>query len=95
MKIIPVEDKVVLKMAKAEEKTQSGIILTGSAKEDTKLGEVIAVGPGGNCDGKDIVMTVKVGQKVLISGGFGSTQVKVEGEEYTIVRMSDILAVVE
>ena len=94
MKLIPVEDKVVLKMAKVEETTKSGIILTGSAKEDTTVGEVIAVGPGGKCDGKEIVMTVKAGQKVVI-GGFGGTAIKIDGEEYTILHQSDILAIVE
>ena len=94
MKLIPVEDKVVLKMTKVEEKTQSGIILTGSAKEETTIGEVVAVGPGGLCDGKEVKMTVQVGQKVVISE-FGSTAIKVGGEEYTVVRMGNILAVIE
>ena len=94
MKLVPVEDKVVLKMEKVEEKTMSGIILTGSGKDDTTVGEIVAVGPGGKCGGKDIVMTVKVGQKVVI-GDFGSSTVKLGGEEYTVVKMENILAVVE
>ena len=94
MKLIPVEDKIVLKMAKVEEKTQSGIILTGAAKDETTIGEVIAVGPGGLVDGKEVKMSVQVGQKVVINQ-FGATNVKVGGQEYTVVRMAAVLAVIE
>ena len=94
MKIIPLADRVVIKTVEAEETTKSGIILTGSAKEKPEVAEVIAVGPGGMVDGKEVVMTVKVGDKVITSK-YSGTQVKVEGEEYTIVRQGDILAIVE
>ena len=78
----------------AEETTKSGIILTGSAKEKPQVAEVLAVGPGGMVDGKEVTMTVKVGDKVLTSK-YSGTDVKVDGEECTIVRQSDILAIVE
>ena len=94
MKIIPLADRVVIKTVEAEETTKSGIILTGSAKEKPQVAEVLAVGPGGLVDGKDIKMLVKVGDKVLTSK-YSGTEVKVDGEEYTIVRQGDILAVVE
>ena len=94
MKIIPLADRVVIKTVEAEETTKSGIILTGSAKEKPQVAEVLAVGPGGMVDGKDIKMLVKVGDKVLTSK-YSGTEVKVDGEEYTIVRQGDILAVVE
>ena len=94
MKIIPLADRVVIKTIEAEETTKSGIILTGSAKEKPQVAEVLAVGPGGMVDGKDIKMLVKVGDKVLTSK-YSGTEVKVDGEECTIVRQSDILAVVE
>ena len=94
MKLKPLADRVIIKMVEAEEKTKSGIILTGSAKEKPEVAEVIAVGPGGMVDGKEVVMTVKVGDKVITSK-YSGTQVKVEGEEYTIVRQGDILAIVE
>ena len=94
MKIIPLADRVVIKTVEAEETTKSGIILTGSAKEKPQVAEVIAVGPGGTVDGKEVVMTVKVGDKVLTSK-YSGTEVKVDGEEYTIVRQGDILAIVE
>ena len=94
MKLKPLADRVVLKMVEAEETTKSGIILTGAAKEKPEVAEVIEVGPGGNVDGKEVVMTVKVGDKVITSK-YSGTQVKVEGEEYTIVRQGDILAIVE
>ena len=80
--------------AEPEEKTKSGIILTGTAKEKPQVCEVVAVGPGGLVDGKEVKMTVKVGDKVLTSK-YSGTEVKVDGEEYTIVRQGDILAVVE
>ena len=94
MKLKPLADRVVLKMVETEETTKSGIILTGSAKEKPQVAEVIAVGPGGNVDGKEIAMQVKVGQKVIYSK-YAGTEVKLDGEEIIIVRQSDILAVVE
>ena len=94
MTIKPLADRVVIKMLEAEETTKSGIILTSAAQEKPQVAEVIAVGPGGVVDGKDIVMEVNVGDKVLISK-YAGTQVKVDDEEYTILRQSDILAKVE
>lgn len=94
MKITPLADRVVIKNAEAEETTKSGIILTGSAKEKPQVCEVVAVGPGGLVDGKEVTMTVKVGDKVLIAK-YAGTEVKVDNEECVIVRQSDILAVVE
>ena len=94
MNLKPLADRVIIKMVEAEETTKSGIILTGAAKEKPEVAEVIAVGPGGMVDGKEVVMTVKVGDKVITSK-YSGTQVKVEGEEYTIVRQGDILAIVE
>ena len=94
MKIIPLADRVVIKTVEAEETTKSGIILTGSAKEKPQVAEVLAVGPGGMVDGKEVTMTVKVGDKVCTSK-YSGTDVKVDGEECTIVRKSDILAIVE
>ena len=94
MKIKPLADRVVLKMVEAEETTKSGIILAGSAKEKPQVAEVMAVGPGGIEDGKDIEMYVEVGDRVLTSK-YSGTEVKIDGEEYTIVRQSDILAIVE
>ncbi|MBR2666682.1 MAG: co-chaperone GroES [Oscillospiraceae bacterium] len=94
MKLKPLADRVILKMTEAEETTKSGIILAGSAKEKPEVALVIAVGPGGLVDGKEVKMTVKKGDKVITSKYSGTT-VKVEGEEYTIVRQNDILAIVE
>ena len=94
MKLKPLGDRVIIKMMEAEEKTKSGLILTGSAKEKPEVAEIIAVGPGGLVDGKEVKMTVKKGQKV-ITGKYSGTEVKVDGVEYTIVRQGDILAVVE
>jgi len=94
MKIEPLADRVVIKMLEAEETTKGGIILTGSAKEKPQVAEVKAVGPGGLVDGKEVKMIVKVGDKVLTSK-YSGTEVKVDGEECTIVRQSDILAIVE
>ena len=94
MKIKPLADRVVIKTVEAEETTKSGIILAGSAKEKPQVAEVVAVGPGGMVDGKEVEMIVKVGDKVLTSK-YSGTEVKVDGEECTIVRQSDILAVVE
>lgn len=90
MTIKPLQDRVVVKMTEAEETTQSGIILTGSAKEKPEVAEVIEVGSGK----KDVEMNVKKGDKVLISK-YSGTNVKLEGEEYIIVKMEDILAIVE
>ena len=94
MKIKPLGDRVVIKNLEAEETTKGGIILAGAAKEKPVMAEVLAVGPGGNVDGKEIKMNVKEGQKVIYSK-YAGTEVKLEGEEYIIVRQSDILAVVE
>ena len=94
MTIKPLFDKVVLKAAVAEETTKSGILLTGSAKEKPQMSEVVAVGPGGMVNGKEVVMTVKVGDRVIV-GKYTGTEVKLDGEEYTIVSQSDILAIVE
>ena len=94
MKLMPLGDRVVLKQLEAEETTKSGIILTGTAQEKPQEAEVIAVGPGGMVDGKEVVMQVKEGQKVIYSK-YAGTEVKLEGEEYIIVRQNDILAVVE
>ena len=94
MTLKPLSDRVILKAMEAEETTKGGIILTASAKEKPEMAEVVAVGPGGMVDGKEVVMTVKVGDKVLTSK-YSGTEVKVDGEEYTIVRQGDILAVVE
>ncbi|MDR0991793.1 MAG: co-chaperone GroES [Ruminococcus sp.] len=94
MKIKPLADRVVIKMVEPEETTKSGIILAGSAKEKPQVAEIIEVGPGGIVDGKEVKMEVKVGERVLISK-YSGTEVKLDGEEYTILRQSDILAVVE
>ncbi len=94
MTLKPLFDRVVLKMTEAEETTKGGIILTGSAKEKPQLAEVIAVGDGSPRDGKTTAMKVKPGDKVLMSKHSG-TEVKVDGEEYIIVSMGDILAVAE
>ena len=94
MKLMPLTDRVVLKQLEAEETTKSGIIMTGTAQEKPQEAEVIAVGPGGMVDGKEVVMQVKEGQKVIYSK-YAGAEVKLEGEEYIIVRQNDILAVVE
>ena len=94
MKLVPLGDRVVLKQLVAEETTKSGIVLTGQAKEKPQEAEVISVGPGGVVDGKEVKMEVSVGQKVIYSK-YAGTEVKLEGEEFIIVRQSDILAVVE
>ena len=94
MNLKPLGDRVVLKQLVAEETTKSGIVLPGQNKEKPQQAEVVAVGPGGVVDGKDVVMTVKVGDKVITSK-YSGTEIKLDGEEYTIVRQSDILAVVE
>ena len=94
MTLKPLADRVVLKLTESEETTKSGIILAGSAKEKPQVAEVIRVGPGGLVDGKEVTMYVKPGDKV-ISSKYSGTEVKLDGVEYTIVRQSDILAVVE
>jgi chaperonin GroES len=94
MTIKPLADRVVIKMVEAEETTKSGIILAGTAKEKPQVAEIVAVGPGGIVEGKEIVMNVKVGEKVLINK-YSGTEVKVDGQEYIILRQNDILAIVE
>ncbi len=94
MTLKPLLDKVVLKQVEAVETTKAGIILPGSAQEKPQMSEVVAVGPGGLIEGKEVVMTVKVGDKV-ITGKYSGTEFKLDGIEYTIVSQSDILAVVE
>ena len=94
MKLRPLFDKVVLKREEAQETTKAGIILPDSAKETPEVFEVIAVGPGGLVDGKEVVMSLKVGERV-IAAKYSGTQVKLEGTEYTVISQSDILAVVE
>ena len=94
MKLVPLSDRVVLKQSTPEEKTKSGIILTSQSQEKPQPAEVVAVGPGGMVEGKEVTMTVKVGDKVVYSKYAGS-EVKLEDEEFIIVRQSDILAIVE
>lgn len=94
MKLRPLTDRVVLKMVETEETTKGGIILAGSAKEKPEVAEVIAVGPGGIVDGKEVVMQLKAGDKVIASK-YAGNPVKLDGEEYIIVRQNDVLAVVE
>lgn len=94
MNIKPLGDRVVIKNVEQEETTKSGIVLPGTAKEKPQMAEVIAVGPGGNVDGKDIVMNLKAGQKVIYSK-YAGTEVKLDKEEYIIVRQSDVLAIIE
>ena len=94
MKIVPLGDRVVLKQCEAEETTKSGIILTGSAQEKPQEAEVVAVGPGGVVDGKEVTMQVKVGDKVIYSK-YAGNEVKLDGEEFMVVRQNDILAIVE
>ena len=94
MTVKPLGDRVVIKNCEAEETTKSGLILTSAAKEKPQMAIVLAVGPGGNVDGKEITMHVKAGEKVIYSK-YAGTEVKVDGEELIIVRQSDILAIVE
>ena len=94
MKLAPLTDRVVIKQVEAEETTKSGIILAPSAQEKPLMAEVVAVGPGGMVDGKEVVMQVAVGQKVIYSK-FAGTEVKLDGQEYIIIRQNDILAIVE
>lgn len=94
MKLIPLADRVVLKKMEAEETTKGGLILVGSAKEKPDVAEVVSVGPGGMVDGKEVTMSVKPGDKV-ITEKYGGSTVKVDGEEYLVVRQSEIIAIVE
>ena len=94
MKLKPLADRVIIKLVEAEEKTKSGIILTGAAKEKPSVAEVISVGPGGMVDGKEVTMTVKPGDKVITSQ-YAGTKVTLEDVEYVVVRQGDILAIVE
>ena len=90
----PLLDRVVVKMIEREETTKSGIILASNAKEKPQIAEVLAVGPGGNVEGKQIEMNIKVGQKIIVSK-YSGTEIKYEGEDYIIVKQSDVLAIVE
>ena len=94
MNIKPLADRVVIKMLEAEETTKSGIILAGSAKEKPQIAEVVAVGPGGVVDGKEVKMELSVGDKVIMSK-YAGTEVKLDGEEYIILRQSDVLAKID
>lgn len=94
MKLVPLDDKVVLKKLQAEETTKSGIVLPGQEKEKPAQGEVIAAGPGGVVDGKEVKMQVKPGDKVVYSK-YSGTEVELDGEKYLIVKQSDILAIIE
>lgn len=94
MTLKPLADRVLLKATEAEETTKSGIILSTASKEKPVVSEVVAVGPGGVVDGKEVVMTVKPGDKVVVAK-YAGTEVKLDGVEYSIVRQSDILAIVE
>ena len=94
MKLVPLGDRVVLKQLVAEETTKSGIVLPGQSKEKPQQAEVVAVGPGGTVDGKEIKMEVKTGDQVIYSK-YAGTEVKIEEEEFIIVKQSDILAVIQ
>ena len=94
MKIRPLGDRVVIKRLEAEETTKSGIVLPNAAKEKPQMAEVIAVGPGGMVDGKEVKMEVKVGDKVIFSK-YSGNEVKIDGEEVTILKQDDILGIVE
>lgn len=94
MKLVPLGDKVVLKQLLAEETTKSGIVLPGQAKEKPQQAEVVAVGPGGVVDGKEVVMQVKVGDKVIYSK-YAGTEVKLGDDEFIVVKQNDIVAIVE
>lgn len=94
MKLVPLGDRVVLKQLEAEETTKSGIVLPGQAQEKPQQAEVIAVGPGGTVDGKEVKMEVEAGDKVIYSK-YAGTEVKMDGEEYIVVRQNDILAIVK
>jgi chaperonin GroES len=94
MNVKPLGDRVVIKNMESEETTKSGIVLPGSAKEKPQVAEILAVGPGGMVDGKEVTMNVKVGDKVIFSK-YAGTEIKIDGEELIIVRQNDILAIVE
>ena len=94
MTIKPLLDRVLIQMTEAEETTKSGIVLASASQEKPQIAQVVAVGPGGIVDGKEVEMYIKPGDKVIASK-YAGTEVKVDGEEYTIVRQSDILAIVE
>ena len=94
MTIRPLFDRVVVKSVDSEETTKSGIVLPGAAKEKPQMAEVVAVGPGGNVDGKEITMQVKVGDKVIYSK-YAGNEVKLDGNEFVVIRQSDVLAVVD
>ena len=94
MKLVPLGDRVVLKQEVAEETTKSGIVLTGQTKEKPQQAEVVAVGPGGIVDGKEVTMLVSVGDKVIYSK-YAGTEVELDGEEYLVVKQNDILAVIK
>ncbi|MBO5114344.1 MAG: co-chaperone GroES [Lachnospiraceae bacterium] len=94
MKLVPLGDRVVLKQLVAEETTKSGIVLPGQSKEKPQQAEVIAVGPGGTVDGKEVKMEVKVGDQVIYSK-YAGTEVKLDEEEYIVVKQNDILAIIE
>ena len=94
MIIKPLADNVVIKATAAEETTKSGIVLTSASKEKPQIAEVVAVGPGGMIDGKEVVMTIKPGDKV-IAAKYAGTDIKLDNEEYTVLHLSDILAIVE
>jgi len=92
--IKPLADRILIKMIEAEETTKSGIILSSSAKEKPQIAEVLAVGPGGNVEGKQIEMNIKVGDKVIVSK-YSGTEIKYDGVDYIIVKQADVLAIVE
>ena len=94
MNIKPLGDNVVIKATEAEETTKSGIVLTSATKEKPQIAEVVAVGPGGMVDGKEVKMEVKLGDKVILSK-YSGTEVKIDGEDFVVVRQGDILAIVE
>ena len=94
MNIRPLSDRVVVKLVEAEEKTKTGILLTAAAQEKPQVAEVVAVGPGGVVDGKEVKMEVKVGDQVIYSK-YAGTEVKLEDEEYIVVKQNDILAIIE
>ena len=94
MNIKPLADRIVIKMTEAEETTKSGIILAGNAKEKPQVAEVVAVGPGGCVDGKEVTMLVSVGDKVIYSK-YSGTEVELDGEEYLVVKQNDILAIIK
>lgn len=94
MRLVPLGDRVVLKQEVAEETTKSGIVLTGQSKEKPQQAEVVAVGPGGVVDGKEVTMLVSVGDKVIYSK-YAGTEVELDGEEYLVVKQNDILAIIK